>query len=51
LPGFIYSLTHIDTILLHFYKKIDELANIFDIFIEMLSGENPENMELCGARG
>ena len=37
--------------MLHFYKKIDELVNIFKIFIGILSGENPKNMELCGVGG
>jgi len=46
-----YGLIHINTVLLHFYKKVDELVNIFEIFIGILSGENPKNMELCGVGG
>jgi len=45
--GMIYCRTQVNTVLLHFYKKIDELVNIFKIFIGILSGENPENMGLC----
>lgn len=45
---FMYGLMHIKAVLLYSYEKIDELTNIFEIFIELISGENPENMELCG---
>jgi len=34
-----YGLRHINTILLYFYKKIDELVNIFEIFI---GGKSPK---------
>lgn len=39
------------SILLYFYEKVDELANIFEIFIDLISGKNPDNMALCGIGG
>jgi len=48
---FMYGLMHMKSILLYFYEKVDELANIFEIFIGLISGENPDNMALCGVGG
>jgi len=42
---------HMKSILLYFYEKVDELVNIFEIFIGLISGENPDNMAFYGVGG